>query len=145
MLFEAAYLFCNELSEIENDYLGESEAENNISQVSILQHLPNDSTPILLKNNENVIVAVLLTKIHLKCIFIELLWVNKNLKKEEIATVMQQEIVQLANNKNCKFVYLDSQCFETSEFYKRKNHKSVDNINGSENGPIRYFISKNIV
>ena len=72
-----------------------------------------------IKNKENEIIAGILTRIYLKAMFVEVLWVDEKYRKKGIGTELLNKVESYAKEIGCTFIHLDTFSFQAIDFYKK--------------------------
>jgi GNAT superfamily N-acetyltransferase len=110
----------------------------------MLKYPPYEPYRIILKNKSNKIIAGILCKIYLKSIFVDLLWISEEFRKEGIGSILLKKAEEYGKSLGCKFVHLDTFSFQAIEFYKKYNYEIFGCLDDYPDGIKRYFLKKNL-
>lgn len=77
------------------------------------------------------------------CLYIDLLWVEEDLRGQRYGTKLVQEAEDLAKQHNCRFVTVNTMDFEALDFYKELGFYVEFERHGYEKDSIFYFLRKN--
>jgi GNAT superfamily N-acetyltransferase len=133
-----------EASQEEVSILWEKMVEFNKDIGPMLAYPPYEPYRILLRNETNEIVAGILTKIYLKCMYVELLWVNKEQRGHQIGSQLLEEVEGFARENDCRFIHLDTFSFQAIGFYKKLGYTVFGILDDYPGGVERYYLKKNL-
>ena len=106
---------------------------------------PCEPYRIIIKDKNNQIIAGILTMIYLKCLNIELFWIDENYRRRDIGTELLITVETHAKELGCTFIHLDTFSFQALEFYKKFGYEVFGVINDyPEENIKRYFIKKKL-
>ena len=74
---------------------------------------------IVLKDQGSNVIGGLLCKSYLKGFFVELLWIDENYRKHGFGSKLLKRAEEIAKEKGCNFIHLDTFSFQALEFYKK--------------------------
>ncbi|ADQ78810.1 GCN5-related N-acetyltransferase [Paludibacter propionicigenes WB4] len=126
----------------EKDLLWNGIFEYNTTIGPMLDYPPYEPFSILIRDDRNEVVAGILTKIYLKCIFVELLWVNDKHRKSGIGSKLLLDVEKTAKEKGCNFIHLDTFSFQAIDFYKKQGYIIFATIEDYPDDNKRYFLKK---
>ena len=78
------------------------------------------------------------------CMYIDVLWVIKEFREEGYGTVLLNEVEEIAKERGCKLIHLDTFDFQAKDFYIKHGYEIFGVL---EDCPIehkRYYLKKNI-
>ena len=106
---------------------------------------PYEPYRIIVRDTKNSIIAGILTKIYLRCVFIELFWIDEKYRRQKIGTQLLKEVEEHAMNIGCSFIHLDTFSFQAINFYKKYGYEVFAVLEEyPENEIKRYFLKKKI-
>lgn len=136
--FTVQYYATNE----EREYLWNGIFEYNKLYGSMQAYPPYEPFSVLLRDREGKIIAGILTKIYLKCVFIELLWVDGSYRKSGLGSRLLMEVEKKAKEIGCSFIHLDTFSFQAIDFYKKYGYTQFATIEDYPEDIKRYFLKK---
>jgi GNAT superfamily N-acetyltransferase len=109
----------------------------------MLKYPPYEPYRIIVRNGDNEIVAGIFTKVYLKCLFIELFWIDERYRRQNIGSQLLQAVEDHARSLNCTFAHLDTFSFQAIEFYKKYGYEVFGVLEDyPEENIKRYFLKK---
>ncbi|PKR84185.1 GNAT family N-acetyltransferase [Heyndrickxia camelliae] len=82
------------------------------------------------------------TKLH--CLFIQFLWIDESLRGKGIGAKLLKTIEELAIEKGCKMVRLDTFSFQAPEFYKKQGYEVYGTVEDFPEGYTHYMLLKRV-
>ncbi|KLU65676.1 acetyltransferase (GNAT) family protein [Desulfosporosinus acididurans] len=89
-------------------------------------------------------IAGLIGNTHGNWLFIKFLWVSEELRRHNIGSNILNQAEKTAEERGCKYSFLDTFSFQAPEFYKKHGYKEVFAL---ENYPVtgkRYYFTKTL-
>jgi len=108
----------------------------------MMKHPPYEPYRIIMRNAENRVVAGILTKVYLKCMFVDLLYLDPQYRKMNLGTKLLQQAETHARALGCKFIHLDTFSFQAIDFYQRQGYEIFGVIDDYPDEIKRYFLKK---
>lgn len=110
-------------------------------------YAPVDIVPLLITttNDNNEIIAGLISRTWWNSLEIQYLWVNKNHRKTGIGTKLMMQAEQEAINRGCHQAYVDTFDFQAIDFYKRMGYGEYGHLDGYAHNHSRYYMSKRLI
>jgi len=133
-----------EASQEEMSFLWDKIIEFNKVIGPMLSYPPYEPYRIIIRNNANEIVAGILTKIYLKCMYVELLWLNEELRGNRMGSKLLEEVEDYARENGCTFIHLDTFSFQAIDFYKKHGYMIFGTLKDYPEGVKRYYLKKNL-
>jgi len=131
-----------EVNQEDIDFLWNGIIEYNKQVGPMLKYPPYEPFRIIIRNEDNDIIAGILTKIYLRCMFVELLWIDSNYRKKGIGTELLNRVEKYAKESGCIFIHLDTFSFQAIEFYKRYGYKVICTIDDYPDNIKRFYLKK---
>ena len=144
MEFDPAFSLQYEASQEDVDRLWEGIIDYNKTVGPMLEYPPYESYCIVLKDNANQIVAGILTKIYLKCMAVELLWVSQDMRDQGIGTKLLTRAEGHARDHGCTFIHLDTFSFQAIDFYIKRGFSVFGKIDDYPGGAERFYLKKDL-
>lgn len=135
----------NEASESDITCLKNGIVEFNETVGPMLKYPPYEPVHLILKEAGGRIIGGLLSKHYLHCIFIEILWVDGEYRKDGFGSKLLSEIEFIARERQCKFIHLDTFSFQAIDFYKKYGYEVFAQIDDFPDGIVRYFLKKYLI
>lgn len=82
------------------------------------------------------------TKLH--CLFIQFLWVDERLRGQAIGAKLLKKAEEVASEKGCKMVRVDTFSFQAPEFYKKQGYEVYGTVEDFPEGYTHYLFLKRI-
>ncbi len=113
------YEFSNVCTQEDINYLWEGITQYNLTIGPMSSYSVYKPYRLVIRDEKNVIIAGILTKIYLNSMHVELLWINQSYRKMGLGTKLLAEAEQTAIKNGCTFIYLDTFSFQAIDFYKK--------------------------
>lgn len=77
-------------------------------------------------------------------VYINVLWVKEEYRKDGLGTKLLKEIEKIAKEKDCHLIHLDTFDFQAKDFYIRHGYEIFGVLDQCPENHKRYFMKKNI-
>lgn len=144
MEIDPAYSLHHEATQEEVDLLWEGINEYNKTIGPMLDFPPYEPYRIVLKDRQNQVVAGILTRIYLKCMAVELLWVSQGMRNQGMGSELLGLVEAHANELGCTFIHLDTFSFQAIDFYRKLGFSVFGTLDDYPGGVKRYFLKKDL-
>jgi ribosomal protein S18 acetylase RimI-like enzyme len=119
--------------------------EYNFNEVPFTQESPFASINRVMKNSNGDILGGIISKMYCwNCLYITVLWVSENFRKEGCGTTLLKEVENIAKEKGCRLVHLDTFDFQAKDFYIKHGYEVFGILEDCPVGHVRYFMKKNL-
>ena len=108
----------------------------------MLNYQPYEPYNILLKDQNNGIVAGIITRIYLKSMFVEVFWIDEQYRRRGIGTELLNKVENYAKEMGCTFIHLDTFSFQAIDFYKKCGYSIFAVIEDYPDNIKRYYLKK---
>lgn len=108
----------------------------------MLAYPPYEPFSIVLKDKNGTIIAGILTKIYLKCIYIELLWIDETKRKSGLGSQLLLEVEKKGREIGSTFIHLDTFSFQALDFYKKYGYEIFATLDDYPESIKRFFLKK---
>ncbi|OCA81582.1 hypothetical protein A8F94_22185 [Bacillus sp. FJAT-27225] len=126
-------------------YVRERLVEFNKPHLSEAYRIPLEDVHIFLKDEQGTIVGGLLGGIKLKCLYIDIFWLDETLRGEGKGSEVLGLAEKYALEKGCTFVKLDTFSFQAPDFYQKQGYKIYGTLeNFPEEGITHYYLYKKL-
>lgn len=99
---------------------------------------------LVIKSEDQQILAGLIGKIYRGCLFIDTLWVHEKHRKAGLGQSLLEHAERIAILNGCCFIHLDTFSFQAPEFYKKNGFVVFGTLDGYPDGIVRYYLKKNL-
>jgi GNAT superfamily N-acetyltransferase len=99
---------------------------------------------LVIKREDQQIIAGLIGKIYRGCLFVDTLWVHEHHRKEGFGQRLLSHAENLAIRSGCWFIHLDTFSFQAPEFYKKNGFVVFGTLDGYPDGIMRYYLKKDL-
>lgn len=91
------------------------------------------------------IIAGILSKMYCwNCLYIDVLWVKEEYRKEGLGSKLLEEVEKLAKEKECHLIHLDTFDFQAKDFYIKYGYEIFGVLDECPEGHKRYYLKKNL-
>ena len=99
---------------------------------------------IILKNEESHIVGGLLGWVEWGCFQIEIIWIDEALRGKGLGKELMQKAEQVAAEKGCHLIKLDTFSFQAPTFYQKQGYEIFGELKDFPKGYTQYYLFKRI-
>jgi GNAT superfamily N-acetyltransferase len=78
------------------------------------------------------------------CLYIDILWVKEEYRKEGYGSVLLNEVEKIAKAKGCNLIHLDTFDFQAKDFYLKYGYEVFGVLDDCPMDHKRYYMKKNI-
>lgn len=89
-------------------------------------------------------IAGLIGDTHGNWLTIKFLWVCEELRGQHIGSQILEKAEEVARERGCKYVFLDTFSFQAPEFYKKYGYQEVFTLEEYPNTGKRYYFTKTL-
>jgi len=110
-------------------------------------HVPNgtyEEVNLFVKNENGEIVAGLNSVVCWNWMEIDILWVEEKSREQGLGKRLLEEAEQVAKQKDCTFIKLNTFSFQAPEFYKKYGYKEIAVIENAPLGSKHYYFKKDL-
>ncbi|RED86570.1 GNAT family N-acetyltransferase [Cohnella phaseoli] len=111
------------------------------------RHVPNgtyEELNLVLKNDNDEVVAGLNGVMRWNWLDIEILWVSDDARGQGLGRTLLEEAERFARVKECTFIKLNTFSFQAPEFYKKFGYEVIAIIDNAPTGYKHYFYKKDL-
>ncbi|MGV3466528.1 MAG: GNAT family N-acetyltransferase [Heyndrickxia sp.] len=116
-----------------------------------MQYLPdkeiafvNEDVSITVHDEEGNILGGITGNTKLHCLFIQFLWIDESLRGKGIGAKLLKRTEELAVEKGCKMVRVDTFSFQAPEFYKKQGYEVYGTVEDFPEGYAHYMFLKRV-
>ncbi|KRF13457.1 GNAT family N-acetyltransferase [Paenibacillus sp. Soil787] len=114
------------------------------------EHVPDDlknnyeEINLTIKDNEGKIIGGILSVHCWNWIEVDILWIDKELRGSGFGTQLLTRIEDIAKEKKCTFIKLNTFSFQAPEFYMKNGYKEIAVFEDAPLGSKHYYFRKDI-
>lgn len=137
------YIIRESISEEEADLIVDRIVEYNLSKVPGKQEVPLLCINRVIEDTNGEIIAGILSKMYCwNCIYIDVLWVKEENRKDGLGTKLLKEVEKIAKEKDCHLIHLDTFDFQAKDFYIKHGYEIFGILDQCPENHKRYFMKK---
>ena len=95
-------------------------------------------------DSEGTLIAGLLGGTYWGWMYVDILWVHEDHRKQGIGTKLLAEAEKEGTRRGCHHVHLDTMSWQAPEFYKKHGYKVVGILPDIPNGNQKYLLMKEL-
>ncbi|ADO55392.1 GNAT family N-acetyltransferase [Paenibacillus polymyxa] len=118
--------------------------EFNATHVPVDIQTQYEEINLTLKNGEGQVIGGLLSVLCWNWVEVDILWVDQVHRGKGYGSQLLDEIEQMARDKGCNFIQLNTFSFQAPEFYEKHGYEVVGVIEEAPRGFKHYYYKKNI-
>ena len=137
------YYAIRECNNEEADFVIDKLVEYNLSKVKSTQE--NDFLNInkVVEDVDGNIIAGILSKMYCwKCLYIDVLWVKDEYRKDGLGSKLLKEIENIAMKNGCNLIHLDTFDFQAKDFYLKHGYEVFGVLDECPKDHKRYYLKK---
>lgn len=92
----------------------------------------------------NVIAGINTVMYCWDCLYVDVLWVKEDFRKEGLGSALLNEIENIAKENGCYLIHLDTFDFQAKDFYLKHGYEVFGVLDDCPREHKRYFMKKNI-
>ena len=137
------YYLIRESNNIEEDFIIDKIVEYNLSIVPSKQETDFLWINRIVEDKNGNIIAGILSKMYCwNCLYIDVLWVKEEHRKDGLGSRLLKEIESVAIEKGCYLIHLDTFDFQAKDFYIKHGYEVFGVLDECPEGHKRYFLKK---
>ncbi|MBB6454917.1 ribosomal protein S18 acetylase RimI-like enzyme [Salirhabdus euzebyi] len=119
--------------------------EHNLSKVPDDVMHPIEKISFIVKKEREQIVGGITGTIMWYCLHIDFLWVDESLRGQGLGSELLKKIEEVAVEKKCRLIQLDSFSFQAPKFYQKYGYQVVGIVEDyPDNGLQQYYLEKKL-
>lgn len=132
-----------ESNEEESELIVDKIVEYNLSKVPIIQESSFIWINRVIVDTYGDIIAGINSKMYCwNCLYIDVLWVKEEYRKEGLGSKILNEIEKVAKDKGCYLIHLDTFDFQAKDFYIKHEYDIFCILDECPQRHKRYFMKK---
>lgn len=130
-------------NEEESELIVDKIVEYNLSKVPIIQESSFIWINRVIADTYGDIIAGINSKMYCwNCLYIDVLWVKEEYRKEGLGSKILNEIEKVAKDKGCYLIHLDTFDFQAKDFYLKHGYDIFGILDECPQRHKRYFMKK---
>jgi ribosomal protein S18 acetylase RimI-like enzyme len=128
----------------DSDYIRKKVIEHNMRCLSDEVKSPLENVSFMIRNEENELVGGVTATIFWHHMHIDFLWVSEGLRHGGYGSQLIKKMEDLAIEKGCRLIVLDTFSFQAPDFYKKQGFKVIGVVKDHPKGHHQYFMEKRL-
>lgn len=131
-------------SDEENSYVWGKLIEYNVAKIDQEYNNVFEKVNLTLRNEEQQVYGGLFGVFYWDCLRIDLLWIDEEFRKNGYGSKLLEEAENIARNKGCKHIELNTYSFHAPFFYIKNEFQifgTLENVHGEHT---RYYLVKRL-
>ncbi|TYS63522.1 GNAT family N-acetyltransferase [Sutcliffiella horikoshii] len=128
----------------DRDYIRKKVIEHNMTQLPEELKTPKEEICFFLESEEGEILGGVTGTMYWQHLHIDFLWVDKQLRNEGYGSHLLNQIEEVARERKCRLIFLDTLSFQAPGFYKKNGYKVFGVIEDHPQGFNQYFLEKRL-
>ncbi|MBO1625612.1 GNAT family N-acetyltransferase [Bacillus arachidis] len=128
----------------ESEYIKNKVIQYNMSVLPDEVKSPLEHVSFLLKDNAGKIFGGITGTIYFYHLHIDFLWVDESVRHGGYGSQLLNKIEEIAKEKNCRLILLDSFSFQAPEFYKKHGYREFGVVEDHPKGYSQHFLEKRL-
>jgi GNAT superfamily N-acetyltransferase len=119
--------------------------EYNLSKVAFTQQPSFIPINRVIKGSNGEVLAGINSVLYCwNCLYVDVLWVKEEYRKEGYGSVLLKEVEKVAKEKGCKLSHLDTFDFQAKDFYLKHGYEVFGVLDDCPVEHKRYYLKKNL-
>jgi len=125
------------------EYICNKLVQYNLSKVPKTQEKEFEDINIKYIDDENNIIAGCIARMYCwNVVYVDVLWVDELYKNKGFGSKLINEIEQIAKEKECDLIHLDTFDFQAKDFYLKHGYEIFGVLEGCPKEHCRYYLKK---
>lgn len=127
----------------ELDLIVDKIVEYNLSKVPLRQEIDFLWINRIIEDVNGQIIAGILSKMYCwNCLYVDVLWVKEEYRKDGLGSKLLKEIEKVAKEKGCHLIHMDTFDFQAKDFYIKHGYEIFGILDECPQGHKRYYMKK---
>lgn len=128
----------------DSDYIRKKVIEHNMKSLSDEVKTPLENVSFVIRNDKGELVGGVTGTIFWYHMHIDFLWVSEELRHDGYGSQLIKKMEDLAYEKGCRLIILDTFSFQAPNFYKKQGFKVIGVVEDHPKGHHQYFMEKRL-
>ncbi|MGX5629401.1 GNAT family N-acetyltransferase [Bacillus thuringiensis] len=129
---------------IEGEYIKNKVIQYNMSILTDEVKQPMEEVSLVVKNEEGKIFGGVPGTMYFYHLHIDFLWGDKSVRHDGYGSQLLHKIEEIAKEKECRLILLDSFSFQAPEFYKKHGYREYGVVEDHPKGHSQHFFEKRL-
>ena len=116
--------------------------DHNVVATEGLVKQPGIDVKLILKDGGGQVMGGIFCDTFLKCLYIDVLWVDERCRDSGFGRALLTEAEQIAQEHGCTFAHTTTFSYQAPEFYQRLGYRIFGVIDDYPDGTKQYFLKK---
>jgi ribosomal protein S18 acetylase RimI-like enzyme len=135
----------NQWVQEDSDYIRKKVIEHNMNQISDEVKTPLINESFIMKNEKEEVVGGITATLFWGHCHIDFLWVDNDYRHSGYGKELLGKMEQLAKEKGCYLIILDTFSFQAPEFYKKQGYEVIGTVEDFPKGSKQYYLEKRLI
>ncbi|WP_421384894.1 GNAT family N-acetyltransferase [Bacillus salacetis] len=128
----------------DSDFIRKKVIEHNMGHISDQVKTPLMNESIIIRNEKEEIVGGITATLFWGHCHIDFLWVDDRYRGEGYGKELLGKMEELAKEKGCYLIILDTFSFQAPEFYKKQGFEVIGTVEDFPKGSRQYYLEKRL-
>ncbi|MBC6973281.1 GNAT family N-acetyltransferase [Bacillus sp. Xin] len=128
----------------ESEYIKNKVIQYNMSVLPNEVKSPLEHVSFLVKDDAGKIFGGITGTMYFYHLHIDFLWVDESVRHEGYGSQLLNKIEEMAKEKGCRLILLDSFSFQAPEFYKKQGYREFGVVEDHPKGYSQHFLEKRL-
>ncbi|HIE6630217.1 GNAT family N-acetyltransferase [Bacillus luti] len=128
----------------EGEYIKNKVIQYNMSILTDEVKKPMEEVSLVVKNEEGKIFGGVTGRMYFYHLHIDFLWVDESVRHDGYGSQLLHKIEEIAKEKGCRLILLDSFSFQAPEFYKKHGYREYGVVEDHPKGHSQHFFEKRL-
>ncbi|WP_410982809.1 GNAT family N-acetyltransferase [Bacillus cereus] len=128
----------------ESEYIKNKVIQYNMSVLPNEVKSPLEHVSFLVKDDAGKIFGGITGTMYFYHLHIDFLWVDESVRHEGYGSQLLNKIEEIAKEKGCRLILLDSFSFQAPEFYKKHGYREFGVVEDHPKGYSQHFLEKRL-
>ena len=139
------YFEIKDCESADGDYIVDGLVKYNLSKVPKTQEIEFiDIRKKIVDENKNIIGGCLAKMYCWNVMYIDVLWIDDAYRKQGLGERLLREIEQIARDKKCSLIHLDTFDFQAKDFYVKYGYEVFGVLEDCPENHCRYYLKKKL-
>lgn len=139
------YFEIKDCESADGDYIVDGLVKYNLSKVPKTQEIEFiDIRKKIVDENNNIIGGCLAKMYCWNVMYIDVLWIDDAYRKQGLGERLLREIEQIARDKKCSLIHLDTFDFQAKDFYVKYGYEVFGVLEDCPENHCRYYLKKKL-
>lgn len=139
------YFEIKDCESADGDYIVDGLVKYNLSKVPKTQEIEFiDIRKKIVDGNNNIIGGCLAKMYCWNVMYIDVLWIDDAYRKQGLGERLLREIEQIARDKKCSLIHLDTFDFQAKDFYVKYGYEVFGVLEDCPENHCRYYLKKKL-